>query len=197
MNIRSLCFSRELFTKTVLRLMQKFPAVQVELITLNGLPDLTKNRLDIAFQTLGLRDLNYISHKLRFCRSVLRASKQYLEQKGTPSHPTDLTRHELIGQLPMTLPMRLKNSKESIDIEFSGQFSSNSASVILDAVRLDFGIGILTDLTVLDNLRGGQLIQVLPDWLCPLTEKALMETKNERQTGTLFGCSRCSLLFRN
>ena len=155
MNIRSLCFSRELFTKTVLRLMQKFPAVQVELITLNGLPDLTKNRLDIAFQTLGLRDLNYISHKLRFCRSVLRASKQYLEQKGTPSHPTDLTRHELIGQLQMPLPMRLKNSKESIDIEFSGQFSSNSASVILDAVRLHFGIGILPDLTVLDDLRGG------------------------------------------
>ena len=155
MNIRSLCFSRELFTKTVLRLMQKFPAVQVELITLNALPDLTKNRLDIAFQTMGFRDTNYISHKLRFCRSVLRAFKQYLEQKGTPSHPTDLTRHELIGQLKMPLPMRLKNSKESIDIEFSGQFSSNSASVILDAVRLHFGIGILPDLTVLDDLRGG------------------------------------------
>ena len=143
--------------------MQKFPGVQVELITLNGLPNLTKNRLDIAFQTMGFRDTNYISNKLGFCKNILCASKQYLEQKGTPSHPTDLTWHELIGQLQMPLPMRLKNSKESIDIEFSGQFSSNSASVILDAVRLHFGIGILTDLTVLDDLRGGQLVQVLPD----------------------------------
>ena len=143
MNIRSLCFSRELFTKTVLRFIQKFPAVQVELITLNGLPDLTKNRLNIAFQTMDFRDTNYIFYKLGFCRSVLCASKQYLEQKGTPSHPTDLTRHELIGQFQMPLPMRLKNSKERIDSEFSSQISSNRASLILDAVRLHFGIGIL------------------------------------------------------
>ena len=92
---------------------------------------------------MGFRDTNYISHKLGFRKSVLCASKQYLEQKGTPSRPTDLTRHELIGQLQMPLPMRLKNSKESIDIEFSGQISSNSASIILDAVRLYFVIGIL------------------------------------------------------
>lgn len=77
---------------------------------------------------------------------------QYLEQKGTPSHSIDLTRHELIGQFQMPLPLRLKNSKESFDIEFIGQFSSNSASVILDAVRLHFGIGILPDLAVLDDL---------------------------------------------
>ena len=100
--------------------MQKFLGVHVELITLNGLPDLTKNRLNIAYQTMGFRVPYVISHILWFCKSVLCTSKQYLEQKGTPSRLTDLTRHELIGQLQMPQPLRLKKSKESIDIEFIG-----------------------------------------------------------------------------
>lgn len=160
-------FARFYLIAAISRFMRQYPAIQTELFTHDGLPDLAKNRIDVAFQTMGLREPDYIAHELGQCRSILCSSEEYIRIHGRPRHPKDLLNHELIGHLQMPTMVRFTHNIEEVEIPFAGRFNSNSASVLLDAVRANLGIAILPDLALLTDLNQGRLVELLPDWQCP------------------------------
>lgn len=160
-------FARFYLLKAIKRFMAQHKKVQFELIIVDGEIKLAEQRLDIAFQTGGQLNPNYIAHRVGHCESVLCASKNYLENNDPIQIPEDLNNHQLIANLHFSRNWQLTKGKERWDIAIKGSFSCNNASMIMDAVMDDMGIGLLPDIALSQFPNDKQLVRLLVDWHFP------------------------------
>lgn len=97
--------------------------------------------------------------------SVVCASPDYLERHGYPATLDDLDRHACItfGRGGQTSPWTFidQNGKPA-DKTVRGRFSFNHSDAILEAALRGHGIAILSTWLIADQLRSGELRQLLP-----------------------------------
>lgn len=80
----------------------RYPRIELEIDIANELLDPTRDRFDIVWGAgsyLGERYPGLIRRRLLSADYGVFASPGYLERFGTPRHPSELSRHRLIGQL--------------------------------------------------------------------------------------------------
>ncbi|NYE26773.1 LysR family transcriptional regulator [Pigmentiphaga litoralis] len=76
---------------------QRYPQVNVHLMTSNRYYDLIENGIDLAIRTREVEsDSTLTIRRLAETRRVLAASPRYLDQYGTPQTVQDLSRHRLL-----------------------------------------------------------------------------------------------------
>lgn len=76
---------------------QRYPQVNVHLMTSNRYYDLIENGIDLAIRTREVEsDSTLTIRRLAETRRVLAASPRYLDQYGTPQTVQDLARHRLL-----------------------------------------------------------------------------------------------------
>lgn len=84
----------------LLPLIPKFtalhPQVQVDVTLTDQVIDLLDERAELAIRVGPLRPSQLVAKKLGDSRMALVASPEYLARRGTPAHPDDLARHDLI-----------------------------------------------------------------------------------------------------
>lgn len=81
--------------------MDRYPKVEIKFIVTNKRVDILKESVDIGIrirQNLD-SDHNLVMRHLGYTQSVLVASPQYLNQYGTPTHPSDLSKHKLLSNI--------------------------------------------------------------------------------------------------
>lgn len=145
------------------------PQVTVELTLLQRTPDLFEGTCDVAIiAATALPDSDLVSLHLGSTFNVLCASREYIEVNGVPEMPSDLLNHScLILQTPTfpthtwTLEGRL--GKEILDV--SGPVQTNIAESLLVAAREGMGIATIPIYAAIDDLKSGQLIRILPDYV--------------------------------
>lgn len=163
-------FARFYSLDAITRFLSEHKEVQIELIIVDGEIKLSEQRLDIAFQTGGQINPNYIAHRLGQCKSVLCASKKYLQLHGTPLVPEDLTNHQLLSNLHLSKNWTLTKNNVVKEISAEGVFACNNASIIMDAVNRHLGIALLPDLALTHLPKESRPIVLLSDWHFPLTD---------------------------
>jgi len=148
------------------RFLAAHPAVEIELVLDDRYIDMVAEGVDIAFRLGGPLPPDVTGRHLATVPRFLAASPTYLQQRGEPEQPADLTGHDFVrfAWTPGTT-IDLYRGDQALQVPVRSRYRVNNALAIREALVLDGGIAICPDWLIHDLLSSGALVQVLPDWM--------------------------------
>jgi len=145
------------------------PDVSVELRVEQRMPNLVEEGFDVSLLAAPkLPDSGYVSRVFGETYGILVASEDYLARHGTPKDLGDLRQHRLLRLESPIGPtdewiLDGPDGRVSVPVPVS-PFQANSAKALGYALHSGIGIGLLATYTVIDDLRSGALVRVLPEY---------------------------------
>lgn len=143
-----------------------YPDVAFDLVMTDRLVDLVKEGFDLALRAGPLPDSSLIARRIGLGRLVLCASPAYLAEHDAPTRPADLDGHNCLLSLN-SFPergWRFIGADGEQKITATGNFRTNSVEALRMAALSGQGIGLLPAVIIADDLRAGNLIQLLPEY---------------------------------
>lgn len=149
--------------------LERYPELSIEIFVRDSIGDFVGEGTDVAirFGEPGGHSLH--AELLLETRVFTCASTQYLERYGKPQVPADLFHvHQcVLIRDPATgrpFAWEFQRRGEAVPFAASGRVTVNDTGSLIAACRSGAGIAQLLELYVRDELAGGDLIQILPDW---------------------------------
>jgi DNA-binding transcriptional LysR family regulator len=140
--------------------------VQLALQLTDQLRDLGRDDVDAAVRYGALGEGSLIVRKLADTHRVLVAAPQYLERRGVPRRPEDLTGHECIllrsGTRPADTWRLGKPRQPSHPVKVTGRRLSDSGATTRRWALAGHGIALKAWLDVCEDLAQGRLVRILP-----------------------------------
>ncbi len=148
--------------------MRLHPELDVHVEISSRSVDLIDGDYDLAIQVGERRDINVVNHKLAPTRFFLVASPSYLETYPAPEHPEDIAKHKtlLFEDRGMSKPWKLTEPGSGAlrPVKVKSQWRSNSGHALRAAAREGLGLAYLPDYYVVDDIKAGALVSILPEW---------------------------------
>lgn len=145
--------------------LELYPHIRIDLMLDDTYTDLASEGVDLAFRIGTLQDSSLMAKKLGTAPRALWASPAYLEQRGTPLHPSDLSNHlALTFRQAGHTEWKLVKNGETISVPVDGKFKASSGEMLLLGARKGLGILLAPGWLVSACADCGELIRVLPDW---------------------------------
>jgi DNA-binding transcriptional LysR family regulator len=146
--------------------LSAYPDISVELDLNDRVVDLVQEGYDLAIRIVRLRDSRLIARRLAPSRSILCAAPAYLERRGTPCQPEDLSGHDcLIYSYQATGDRwRFTGPGGERQVKIGGRVRANNGDALLRATLGGVGIALLPSFICGEDLRAGHLLQLLPEW---------------------------------
>jgi DNA-binding transcriptional LysR family regulator len=152
--------------KCVPVLLERYPGLTVELVLQDRLGDLVEERLDLAIAIGEVPGLSLIKRGLGSVTRIAVAAPEYLQRRGWPRQPEDLTNHDCIVRrmTPDDEAWRLIGPGGTIDVAVRGLVSTNNHEAVRNATLTGLGVALLPEYLVVDDLRAGRLEHVLTEY---------------------------------
>jgi len=147
-----------------------YPQVTMEYNASQYVHDLLAEGIDVSiFASRHLPDSALVALQLSVVFSVLCAAPDYVARHPKLCHPRDLLNHTCLRMANPALPPRweLVSGKASYTLDARGPLMGNGPEVLLDCALRGLGITLLPFYSVVDDLRQGRLVQLLPQWRSP------------------------------
>lgn len=143
-----------------------YPDIKIDLSLSDEHVDLIANGIDIAFRAKQLEDSSLVARHLFNNPMLLLATPEYLEAKGTPSHPNDLVDHNcLVYSMSKSLSnWSFYTEDRALNVNVSGNIRCDSGDVLLELALAHNGIVQLPIWMVNKELKEGKLIQLLQEY---------------------------------
>ncbi len=147
-------------------LTETFPELSVDLILTDRFVDLVDEGIDLAIRIGALSDSRLVARRLCTNHRVLVASPKYVERKGAPRSPADLTNHDCLAFTSFARPQewRLIGPKGPVNVNIQSRISCNNVQALKTVAENGLGITVGATLSVGPSLLSGQLVRVLPDY---------------------------------
>ncbi|SMF89055.1 transcriptional regulator, LysR family [Azospirillum oryzae] len=145
--------------------LRRYPGVSLEASLSDRVQRLIDDGFDLAIRAGRLADSTLIARRLRPLRRHVVASPDYLERRGVPQSPSDLSRHDCLTLLSgsgRTEWEFLVGDRREI-LRPAGNFQTDSLWLLRHAAVGGLGLARLADFIVEDDIRAGRLIPVLTD----------------------------------
>ena len=156
---------------------RSYPDILFELDLTPKRIDLVTEPFDLAIRMGALPDSRLIARKLAEIPRFLYASPTYIEARGLPETPEDLTAHECF-LFPEERDWKLTQDGRVKAIKVNGSFRLNNVGLMRDLAVEGLGIAMLSSASVAADLKEGRLLPVLPEWApLPIPVHALTETR--------------------
>jgi len=140
------------------------PNVSLDLNLTDGFLDLAGQGIDFAIRYGALSDSTLRVRKLSEGRRVVCASPAYLSVHGTPQHPSELAQQQCILMrfgANIHREWQFRADGRSFKVLVSGRRIANDGDQVRQWCLAGHGICIKSYIDVRDDLKAGQLIEVL------------------------------------
>lgn len=156
-----LSFGRDYLTRAIADFQDTYKLVEIDLTLNDRMVDIVDEGYDLAIRIGKLVDSTLIARRLAPCQMLVCASPAYLEQYGTPQHPSDLKQHNCLiyTQSSFERSWTLGDTK----VEVSGDLRCNFGEALTAAAIAGRGIALEPSFTVARHIKSGNLVQLLPD----------------------------------
>lgn len=150
--------------------LHTYPEIRVELDLNDRLVDLGQEDFDVAIRHSNTAPARYRAKLLTESRSMLVASRAYVQRRGLPAHPDELSQHSCLlylrdGNAQIWSFKRCGSRRdERVDVPVAGPFKANNSEVLREAVQGGLGIGLLPDFSLPNDPDSAGFIPVLPEW---------------------------------
>lgn len=161
---------RQVIAPALPAFLTQYPEIRLELDLSDRLSNLAQEGFDLAIRHTDNPPDTYVAWRLCESRSLLVASRTYLQRRGMPKHPSELAQHDCLMYLRdrdrtwSFEKSRGRKRSERISVPVSGPLRANNSEVLREAVLGGLGIGLLPDFTAGRSIKDGTLQHVLPDW---------------------------------
>jgi DNA-binding transcriptional LysR family regulator len=157
-------------------LLAEHPGLKVELVVGDRFGDMIEDRLDLALRLGEVTDASLVVRRSGRSSFVVVAAPSYIERKGRPSTPADLTSRTCIVHDvgPGSNVWTFVTPDGPQQFHVSGGFLANDVSAVHVAARSGYGIAPLPLLEVLDDLRSGALVCMLSEFPAPSVPVSLV-----------------------
>lgn len=167
-------FVRQQLIPKMSAFLSRNPEIKVQLEVSDRLTSIATEGYDLAIRHSEHVPESHVARKLCDTRSVLVATRAYLERRGRPHHPSELQTHDClfypraIGRSMWTFERKDKAIHKTADrpivVTIDGTLSANNSESLRDAALDHLGIALLPDFTAQSAVLSGQLEVILEDW---------------------------------
>jgi DNA-binding transcriptional LysR family regulator len=146
--------------------LQAHPQVTLDVQLADRVIDLVDEGFDLAVRIARLPDSSLVSRKLASTRLVLSAAPQYLDRRGTPTHPSDLASHDVLGYslLAMGDHWQFTGPAGPVSVKVRPRLWTNNGDTCIAACLRGAGIQLQPTFLVANELASGRLVEVLPQY---------------------------------
>lgn len=145
----------------------RYPLVQVELTLTNRAVSLVDEGFDLAVRAAKrLADSSLVAKRLGELEHGLYASPRYLERRGTPGAPLELSEHDCIvfrGK-DMTRTWLLADGSRSVEVPVQARLGGDDFGYLRAATAAGGGIALMPRLLCAKDEAEGRLVRVLPSF---------------------------------
>lgn len=161
----STAFGRHILADLLPEFMARYRKITVDLGIADQQVDLLADKVDIAIRMGAPGDASLIARKIGETSRAICASPDYLERHGTPQSPADLANHNCMTVTGFPYLRRWPfATPEGINLlEVKGNFTSDSADILVDMMLKGFGIARLGRFSVSDLIAKGTLVEILKE----------------------------------
>jgi len=148
------------------RFLAAHPKVSLDVTLNDRVVDLVDEGYDLAVRISSLADSSLVTRQLASTRIVLCASPAYLAATGTPTHPQELARHEVIAYAYWAKgdDWRFQGPEGEVAVRVHPRLRSNSGDTCRAAALEGQGIVLQPDFLVGEDLQRGLLVEVMPQY---------------------------------
>lgn len=145
------------------QLLARHPGLRVELVVRDQFGDMIEERLDLALHYGDLNDSSLRVRRVRMIDLAVVAAPAYLKEHGVPLTPADLAEHTCLihDSGPDSDLWHFTSGDETMSVRVSGSFIANNTAPIRVAARAGYGIAMLPELQVVDDVYTGELVHLL------------------------------------
>jgi DNA-binding transcriptional LysR family regulator len=164
--------AQDMLAKLLPEFQAAYPLVRVQVHVSNRRVDIIPEGFDVALRVrthldddgeLVLRSFGQISE-------LLVASPAYLNRRGRPSRPSELSGHATLSMSEDEAKQRwtLHGPGDAIErVDIQPCLMTHDFSLLIAAARAGLGIALLPESICADSVRSGELEVVVPDWHLP------------------------------
>ncbi|KDD07550.1 LysR substrate-binding domain protein [Bordetella bronchiseptica MBORD681] len=139
----------------------RYPEVELELNSNEGIVDLIEKRTDVAFRIGVLKDSTLHARAVGTSRLRVLASPAYLERRGAPTRTVQLAQHALLGfTQPETLNDWPLRDADGTVLRIRPTIASSSGETLRHMALAGLGIVCLSDFMTGEDRRAGALVQL-------------------------------------
>jgi DNA-binding transcriptional LysR family regulator len=156
-------FGRMHMLPEVIRFLDAFPNISVDLVLTDRITHFLNDQVDIALRIGQLPDSSLIATRLGTVRRVVCASPGYLAANGVPATPGDLARHSVVSFEGVSSPTTWTFGAVGTEVaaSFRSRLSVNTIDAAIDAGLRGAGLVRANSYQIVDHVRGGRLAVVL------------------------------------
>jgi DNA-binding transcriptional LysR family regulator len=158
------------------------PQVSLDIVLSDRLTDLVEEGYDLAVRIARLPDSTLVSRKLAQTQMVLCASPAYLAQRGTPVHPSELARHDVVAYAYWSSGdlWTFQGPDGEVSVRTRSRIQANNGDTCRAAALAHQGVILQPDFLVHDDLRRGDLVELMPAFRSvALTIHAVVPTRKQ------------------
>lgn len=155
--------ANELIAPILPLFLKRYPKVQVSLSMSASLADLVDERIDLAIRMGHLDASSLVARKIADSRSRLYASSGYLEARGIPAHPRDLSNHACLS-FRLGAERRVwefETRTERFSVPVSGPTYANSLTFLRAMAVAGCGVAMLPTWSTRESVARGELVPLL------------------------------------
>ena len=162
-------FARHALVPALPDFFARFPEITLELGSSDRPVDLLREGVDCVIRGGEVHDESLVGRRLNTFEVVTCAAPAYLRRRGTPKHPSELRRHDLVGYFSAksgrTYPMDFTRGAKTIEIDGPFRLALNDADSHLAAGLAGLGVLQLVRSAWIDDLlKRRALKRVLAEW---------------------------------
>jgi DNA-binding transcriptional LysR family regulator len=143
--------------------IEKYPALNLELLLTDDFSDIMRDRIDVAIRITNQIDAAFSSDLLAPNHRILCAAPTYLEKHGEPKRLEDLSKHLLLAASNQT-HWRLQSPRGHKTKDVHSRVATNSSEVIRELAIGGLGIALRSSWDIFHELKAGALVRILPEW---------------------------------
>jgi DNA-binding transcriptional LysR family regulator len=165
--------AERLVAPALMGLLARAPELAIEVVATDRVVDVVGEGFDVALRTGSVADSSLVGRRLRGWDNLVCASPAYLARRGQPRRPEDLCGHACIAfRREAASPTRwtFARGRRSVTVVVAGRFTANSQELAREAALAGLGVVNLSRFVVEDDVRRGELVQLLPAWSVPAGE---------------------------
>jgi DNA-binding transcriptional LysR family regulator len=161
-------FSRIVLAGQVVKFLDRYPEVSLELIMRDSVGDLVADGFDLAIRFGDPPAGTFVARKLIETRVLTVASPAYLVAHGRPRHPAEIVRHACIDFYDAAhgrpYDWEFRNGREVLPIKLSARLLVSDSGTMLGACEAGAGIAQILDLGTRHLIDAGALVELFPEW---------------------------------
>jgi len=173
-------FGRLHLQPVAIEFLAAYRDINLRMLLVDRLVDLVEDHVDVALRIAELADSSLIARPLGYVRMLVTASPAYLDRYGTPSHPTELQKHDCIAWSSLgpldTWWFRDQGRDQSFPVRT--RMATTSAESAIAAACSGLGLAQTTCYQAEQGLREGRLQIVLTGYECAVTPVNLVYATN-------------------